>query len=75
MYIIFVISGADFTAAKGISALINEFMMRKQPLYFLNTRKEVVAIFEGVIQQDFKYFNSKEEIERYIEGVYNITEK
>nr|CAI5829136.1 unnamed protein product [Callosobruchus analis] len=61
------ILGADFTAAKGIAALINEFYLRQQPLYFCNTRSEVVSVFEGVMQQDFKYFSTKEELEKYIE--------
>ncbi|KAG5888759.1 hypothetical protein JTB14_021504 [Gonioctena quinquepunctata] len=61
------ILGADFTAAKGISSLISEFMMRKQPLYFLNARKEVVSIFQEIIREDFKYFNSKEELEKIVE--------
>ena len=61
------ILGADFTAAKGISALINEFLIRKQPLYFLNTRDEVVTVFRGVFDNDFKYFNSREEMEAILE--------
>ncbi|KAJ8959235.1 hypothetical protein NQ318_022498 [Aromia moschata] len=61
------ILGADFTAAKGILALINEFMMRKQPLYFLNPREEVISVFQGVMMDDFKYFNSREELELQIE--------
>lgn len=60
--------GADFTAAKGILALINEFTMRKQPLYFLNARKEVLSIFQGVMQGDFKYFKTNEELESQLEG-------
>ncbi|KAJ8915023.1 hypothetical protein NQ315_015998 [Exocentrus adspersus] len=61
------ILGADFTAAKGILALINEFVMRKQPLYFVNARKEVVSVFEGVMQGDFKYFKSNDELEQQLE--------
>ena len=60
--------GADFTAAKGILALINEFTMRKQPLFFFNTRKEVVSVFQGVMSGDFKYFNTKEDLEKQLEG-------
>ncbi|CAH1180338.1 unnamed protein product [Phaedon cochleariae] len=63
------ILGADFTAAKGISALINEFMMRKQPLYFINTRKEVLHVFNGVMREDFKHFDSKEQVEQTIEDL------
>lgn len=64
----FFLLGADFTAAKGILALINEFTMRKQPLYFLNARKEVVSIFQGVMQGDFKYFKTNEDLEGQLEG-------
>nr|XP_023026251.1 sodium-independent sulfate anion transporter-like [Leptinotarsa decemlineata] len=66
------ILGADFTAAKGISSLINEFIMRKQPLFFLNVRKEVVSIFQEIIREDFKYFNSKEELEKIIEDLCSV---
>ncbi|XP_044758384.1 sodium-independent sulfate anion transporter-like isoform X2 [Coccinella septempunctata] len=57
------ILGADFTAAKGISALIDEFSIRKQPLYFFNTREDVVTVFQGVLEEDFKYFKTMEELE------------
>ncbi|XP_074038318.1 sodium-independent sulfate anion transporter [Leptinotarsa decemlineata] len=66
------ILGADFTAAKGISSLINEFIMRKQPLFFLNVRKEVVSIFQEIIREDFKYFNSKEELEKIIKDLCSV---
>ncbi|CAG9767312.1 unnamed protein product [Ceutorhynchus assimilis] len=61
------ILGADFTAAKGIAALINEFSTRRQPLYFLNARLEVVAVFQGVMSEDFVYFNCKTKLEHMIE--------
>lgn len=60
--------GADFTAAKGIAALITEFSLRKQPLYFTNVRKDVIYVFTGVMQDDFKYFNSKEDLDKFIDG-------
>lgn len=62
------ILGADFTAAKGISALINEFLLKGQGLYFLHTKEEVVSVFRGVFDEDFKYFNSKEDLELILEG-------
>lgn len=58
------ILGADFTAAKGISALIDEFVQRKQPLYFINTRDEVVSVFKGAVVEDFTYFHNMEELEQ-----------
>ncbi|XP_008197201.2 sodium-independent sulfate anion transporter [Tribolium castaneum] len=61
------ILGADFTAAKGISALINEFLIRRQPLYFLHTRQEVVSLFRGVFDNEFKYFTTREELESVLE--------
>lgn len=68
-----VFSGADFTAAKGISALIDEFSIRKQPLYFFNTREDVVTVFQGVLDEDFKYFKTMEELELSLKGwVTNI---
>lgn len=68
-----VFSGADFTAAKGISALIDEFSIRKQPLYFFNTREDVVTVFQGVLDEDFKYFKTMEALELSLKGwVTNI---
>lgn len=55
--------GADFTAAKGISVLIKEFTQRKQPLYFLKPREEVISVFKGAALEDFRYINSTEELE------------
>lgn len=62
------ISGADFTAAKGISGLIKEFTQRKQPLYFLNARDEIMAVFKGAALEDFHYITSVEEIEEFTKG-------
>ncbi|KAF2888473.1 hypothetical protein ILUMI_17701 [Ignelater luminosus] len=57
------ILGADFTAAKGIAALINEFVSRKQPLYFLNPREEVITVFKGAVPDDFQYFASESDMD------------
>ncbi|KAJ8978072.1 hypothetical protein NQ317_000630 [Molorchus minor] len=43
-------------------------MSRKQPLYFVNPRKEVISVFKGVMNDDFKYFNTKEELETELEN-------
>lgn len=69
------ILGADFTAAKGIATLINEFSTRKQPLYFLNARLEVVSVFQGVMSDDFVYFNCKTKLEQTIEEGYTPPEE
>ncbi|XP_012262541.2 sodium-independent sulfate anion transporter [Athalia rosae] len=54
--------GADFTAAKGIAALINELNNRKQGLYFYNPRADVVAVLRGACGEDFQHVSTQEEL-------------
>ncbi|XP_057324323.1 sodium-independent sulfate anion transporter-like [Microplitis mediator] len=54
--------GADFTAAKGIAALIGEFNTRKQGLYFFNPRSDVVAVLRGACGEDFQHVSTQEEL-------------
>lgn len=54
--------GADFTAAKGIAALIGEFNTRKQGLYFFNPRSDVVTVLRGACGEDFQYVSTQEEL-------------
>ncbi|XP_046823111.1 sodium-independent sulfate anion transporter-like isoform X2 [Vespa crabro] len=54
--------GADFTAAKGIATLISEFNNRKQSLYFLNPRSDVVAVLKGACGEEFRYVSTQEEL-------------
>lgn len=56
------ILGADFTAAKGIKTLINEFSGRKQGLYFYNPRSEVVTVLKGACGEEFQYVSTQEEL-------------
>ncbi|KAL6261738.1 hypothetical protein P5V15_006829 [Pogonomyrmex californicus] len=42
------IQAADFTAAKGIKTLIEDFTKRGQPLIFHNLKPSVIEIFKGV---------------------------
>ncbi|XP_017785037.1 PREDICTED: sodium-independent sulfate anion transporter [Nicrophorus vespilloides] len=60
------ILGADFTAAKGIAAMIQEFSSRKQLLYFLNPREEVLNVFRGASLEDFRHINSITDLEKLI---------
>ncbi|KAF5285567.1 hypothetical protein FQR65_LT13201 [Abscondita terminalis] len=57
------ILGADFTAAKGIAALIKEFVSRKQPLYFLNPCEDVISVLQGAVSDDFQYFAAMKDLE------------
>ncbi|XP_072761288.1 sodium-independent sulfate anion transporter [Anoplolepis gracilipes] len=56
------ILGADFTAAKGIKTLINEFSNRKQALYFYNPRSDVVTVLKGACGEEFQYVSTQEEL-------------
>lgn len=51
--------------------MIEEFIQRKQPLYFLNPSPEFVAIFKGAGQEEFQYINSSEDIPSLLEGMQN----
>lgn len=48
------IYGADFTAAKAISTLINDFKERNQLIFFYNVKPSVVQVFEGAQLKDLK---------------------
>lgn len=69
------ILGADFTAAKGISALINEFVHRKQPLYFYNLREEVIQVFKGAVLEDIDYLRSPEELDQVLKEDYRLRDE
>ncbi|KAK9293651.1 hypothetical protein QLX08_011461 [Tetragonisca angustula] len=56
------ILGADFTAAKGIATLINEFNNRKQGLYFYNPRSDVIAVLKGACGEEFQYISTQDEL-------------
>ncbi|KYN18806.1 Sodium-independent sulfate anion transporter [Trachymyrmex cornetzi] len=56
------ILGADFTAAKGMKTLINEFSSRKQGLYFYNPRSDVVTVLKGACGDEFQYVSTQEEL-------------
>ncbi|XP_061395026.1 sodium-independent sulfate anion transporter-like [Musca vetustissima] len=42
------IYGADFTAAKVVSSMIDDFENRQQKLYFFNLQQRVAQVFEGI---------------------------
>ncbi|XP_014241008.1 sodium-independent sulfate anion transporter [Cimex lectularius] len=57
------IYGADFTAAKVIEKLTNDFSKRHQPLFFFNLKPSVVAVFAGVCPKDFITFYKEEDLD------------
>lgn len=49
------IYGADYTAAKAIEILLQDFQSRNQPIFFLNLKPSVAEVFEGA-DLDFHIF-------------------
>ncbi|XP_065341247.1 sodium-independent sulfate anion transporter-like [Cloeon dipterum] len=62
--------GADFTAAKGIAALIDDFKRRSQPIYFYNLRPGVIEVFKGASLEEFIHFGDEDELDEYITKEY-----
>lgn len=60
------IYGADFTAAKVIESLTQDFSRRGQTLFFYNLKASVVAVFEGVQPQDFHVYYKEEELDELL---------
>lgn len=69
------IYGADFTAAKVVECLTQDFSSRKQPLFFYNLKPSVVAIFNGLQPKDFVGYHSEEELDNLIRAHKKLTEE
>jgi len=61
------IQGADFTAAKGIKSLIEDFVKRNQPIFFYNLKPSIVEIFQGVKPKDFKHCRNEIELNELLQ--------
>ncbi|KYN02976.1 Sodium-independent sulfate anion transporter [Cyphomyrmex costatus] len=62
------IQAADFTAAKGIKTLIEDFTKRGQPLIFHNLKPSVIKIFNGVKPSGFTCSSSELELNDHLKG-------
>lgn len=69
------IYGADFTAAKVIECLTQDFSSRKQPLFFYNVKPSVVAVFNGLQPKDFVFYHSEDELDSLIRAHKKLTEQ
>ncbi|XP_014238195.1 sodium-independent sulfate anion transporter-like [Trichogramma pretiosum] len=67
------IQAADFTAAKGIKSLIEDFERRGQPLLFYNLKPSIVTIFQGVKPVELRVCYSEEELNNYLMDFANNT--
>lgn len=57
------VQGVDFTAAKGVKSLIDDFVKRNQPLLFYNLKPSVVEVFQAV--QPVKFLHCETEMQLY----------
>ncbi|KAJ9593231.1 hypothetical protein L9F63_015230, partial [Diploptera punctata] len=69
------IYGADFTAAKVVECLTQDFSFRKQPLFFYNLKPSVVAIFKGLQPKDFVVYYKEDELDNLIRAHKKLTEE
>lgn len=58
--------GADFTTAKAVQMLLDDFGARQQPLFFLNLKPSVAETFEGA-ELDMRVYYSLELLERIVD--------
>ncbi|XP_012283907.1 sodium-independent sulfate anion transporter [Orussus abietinus] len=67
------IQAADFTAAKGVKSLIEDFARRGQPLVFYNLKPSVLAIFRGVKPAELRCCSNEAELHDYLEEFSSVT--
>lgn len=67
------IQAADFTAAKGIKSLAEDFASRGQPLLFYNLKPSVVEIFRGVKPSELRCCASETELNDYLKEFSNLS--
>lgn len=58
--------GADFTTAKAVKMLLDDFEARHQPLFFLNLKPSVAETFEGA-ELDMHVYYRLELLERIVD--------
>ncbi|XP_034940502.1 sodium-independent sulfate anion transporter-like isoform X2 [Chelonus insularis] len=67
------IQAADFTAARGIKNLIEDFAKRGQPLIFFNLKPSVIAIFRGVKPSEMRICSSEQELHESLKDLTTIS--
>uniref|UniRef100_A0A0A9Z2J6 Sodium-independent sulfate anion transporter n=1 Tax=Lygus hesperus TaxID=30085 RepID=A0A0A9Z2J6_LYGHE len=62
------VQGADFTAAKGVKSLIDDFVKRNQPLLFYNLKPSVVEVFQAVQPVSFHHCSTEQQLYAMLKG-------
>ncbi|XP_073997472.1 sodium-independent sulfate anion transporter-like isoform X2 [Rhodnius prolixus] len=65
------VQGADFTAAKGVKSLIDDFVNRNQPLLFYKLKPSVVDVFSAVQPVNFQYCCTEQELYNMLRSYCN----
>ncbi|CAH0723073.1 unnamed protein product, partial [Brenthis ino] len=60
------VQAADFTAAKGIKSLIEDFHARGQTIIFYNVKPSIAEVFRGVKPREFVHCSCRAELERLL---------
>ncbi|VVC90078.1 unnamed protein product, partial [Leptidea sinapis] len=60
------VQGADFTAAKGIKSLIDDFHARDQTIIFYNVKPSIAEVFRGVRPREFLHCAHRAELDRIL---------
>ncbi|XP_060802780.1 sodium-independent sulfate anion transporter [Amyelois transitella] len=60
------VQAADFTAAKGIKSLIEEFHTRGQTLIFYNVKPSLADVIQGVRPREFLHCASRADLDRLL---------
>ncbi|XP_069358649.1 sodium-independent sulfate anion transporter-like isoform X2 [Maniola hyperantus] len=60
------VQAADFTAAKGIKSLIEDFHARGQTIIFYNVKPSIAEVFKGVKPREFVHCSCRMELERLL---------
>ncbi|XP_068631642.1 sodium-independent sulfate anion transporter-like [Battus philenor] len=60
------VQAADFTAAKGIKSLIEDFHARGQTIIFYNVKPSIAEVFRGVRPREFLHCSCRAELDRLL---------
>ncbi|KPJ03675.1 Sodium-independent sulfate anion transporter [Papilio xuthus] len=60
------VQAADFTAARGIKALIEDFHARGQTIIFYNVKPSIAEVFRGVRPREFLHCSCRAELDRLL---------
>uniref|UniRef100_A0A1B6BYH8 SLC26A/SulP transporter domain-containing protein n=1 Tax=Clastoptera arizonana TaxID=38151 RepID=A0A1B6BYH8_9HEMI len=56
------VQGVDFTAAKGVKSLIDDFVKRNQPLLFYNLKPSVIEVFQALQPVKFLHCDTESQL-------------